>query len=76
MRKRVVFAGLGAVTPPGSDLPALWAGLVVAQFGAGPSILYDPSCAAVRIAAQARALSKSFGIDGHNATLLFAHWGR
>jgi 3-oxoacyl-[acyl-carrier-protein] synthase II len=54
MRKRVVVTGLGAVTPVGNDVPAMWEALVAGRSGAGPITCFDASGLDVRIAAEVK----------------------
>lgn len=54
MKARVVVTGLGAVTPLGNDVPALWEGLLTGRSGAGPITRFDPSGLEVRIAAEVK----------------------
>jgi 3-oxoacyl-[acyl-carrier-protein] synthase II len=54
MRERVVVTGLGAVTPIGNDVPALWASLIAGRSGVGPITLFDASDQGVRIAAEVK----------------------
>lgn len=41
MKRRVVVTGMGAVSPLGLDVPALWQGIVEARSGIGPITLFD-----------------------------------
>ena len=43
MARRVVVTGMGAVSPLGLDVPALWQGISSAQSGVGPITLCDVS---------------------------------
>ena len=54
MNRRIVVTGLGAVTPLGNDVPALWDGLLAGRSGVGPITLFDPSNLDVRIAAEVK----------------------
>ena len=54
MKQRVVITGLGAVTPLGNDVPALWEALVAGCSGAGPITHFDTSDMKVRIAAEVK----------------------
>ncbi|MDX2130690.1 MAG: beta-ketoacyl synthase N-terminal-like domain-containing protein [Planctomycetota bacterium] len=49
MRRRVVITGLGAVTPLGMGMPALWEGLVGGRSALGPMTRTDPSGFASRL---------------------------
>ncbi len=53
-RQRVVITGMGAVTPLGLDVPALWAAVQACQVGITPIDAFDPSRYKVRLAAQVR----------------------
>lgn len=50
--KRVVVTGLGALTPVGNSVPALWQGLTNGVSGAGPITHFDASKFKSRIAAE------------------------
>ena len=50
--KRVVVTGLGALTPVGNSVPALWEGLTNGVSGAGPITHFDASKFKSRIAAE------------------------
>lgn len=52
-RTRVVVTGMGAVTPLGVGVEALWEGVVRGRSGAGPITLFDPSGYRTTIAAEA-----------------------
>jgi 3-oxoacyl-[acyl-carrier-protein] synthase II len=53
-RTRVVVTGMGAITPLGLDVGALWAGLLAGRSGVGPITAFDPTGLPTRIAAQVR----------------------
>jgi 3-oxoacyl-[acyl-carrier-protein] synthase II len=59
-RKRVVVAGLGAITPIGNTLPDYWKGLLSGRNGIGPITLFDASRHACRIAGEVK------GFDPHD----------
>lgn len=53
-RHRVVITGMGAVTPIGTTLNELRAGLRAGTSGVGPITLFDPATLATRIAAEVK----------------------
>ncbi len=52
--KRVVVTGLGAVTPVGNDVPALWASLLAGRSGVARISTFDPSALNSQIAAEVK----------------------
>jgi len=54
VRKRTVITGLGAVTPVGNDVPAMWETLLAGRSGVGPITSFDASGLEVRIAAEVK----------------------
>ncbi|HWQ13679.1 MAG TPA: beta-ketoacyl-ACP synthase II [Roseiflexaceae bacterium] len=54
MARRVVITGMGAVSPLGLDVPALWEGVRTARSGVGPITLCDASGLESRIAGEVR----------------------
>ena len=52
--KRVVVTGLGAVTPIGNDVPAMWASLQAGTSGVGRIAVFDPSHLDSQIAAEVK----------------------
>ena len=52
--KRVVITGLGAVTPIGNDVPAMWASLLAGTSGVGRIAAFDPSQLDSQIAAEVK----------------------
>ncbi|MDP3722287.1 MAG: beta-ketoacyl-ACP synthase II [Candidatus Omnitrophota bacterium] len=52
--KRVVVTGLGAVTPVGNDVPAMWASLLAGHSGVGRISAFDPSSLDSQIAAEVK----------------------
>ncbi len=54
MSRRVVVTGMGAVSPLGLDVPALWQGIREARSGIGPITLCDASNLDSRIAGEVR----------------------
>lgn len=60
MSRRIVVTGMGAVSPLGLDVPALWQGIREARSGVGPITLCDASNLDSRIAGEVR------GFDPYN----------
>ncbi len=60
MSRRIVVTGMGAVSPLGLDVPALWQGIREARSGIGPITLCDASNLDSRIAGEVR------GFDPYN----------
>ncbi|NJK79685.1 MAG: beta-ketoacyl-ACP synthase II [Chloroflexaceae bacterium] len=54
MQRRVVVTGMGAVSPLGLDVPALWAGIREARSGIAPITLFDTSALETRFAGEVR----------------------
>ena len=52
--KRVVVTGLGAVTPVGNDVPAMWRALCAGESGVGPITSFDAAQFDSRIAAEVK----------------------
>ena len=52
--KRVVVTGIGAVTPVGNDVPAMWEALLAGRSGIGPITSFDASAFDSRIAAEVK----------------------
>lgn len=52
--KRVVITGLGAVTPVGNDVPAMWSALVAGTSGIGKITCFDASAFASQIDAEVK----------------------
>lgn len=50
--QRVVVTGMGAVTPVGRDVPAMWQSLLAGRSGIGPITYFDATPFATRIAGQ------------------------
>ncbi len=61
MVERVVVTGLGAVTPLGIGVPALWSGVVEGRSAVGPITHFDASALGTRIAAEV----KDFDAEEH-----------
>jgi 3-oxoacyl-[acyl-carrier-protein] synthase II len=53
-RRRVVVTGMGAVTPLGIGVDALWEGICAGRSGVGPITRFDASAFPCRIAAEVR----------------------
>lgn len=54
MKKQVVITGMGAVTPLGNDIPALWGSLISGQSGITPVTRFDATSLPSRIAGEVR----------------------
>ncbi len=54
MERRVVVTGMGAVSPLGLDVPALWQGVIEARSGVGPVTLCDTTGLESRIAGEVK----------------------
>jgi len=54
VKQRVVITGLGAVTPLGNDVPAMWEALVAGRSGVERISQFDPSNLEVQIAAEVK----------------------
>jgi beta-ketoacyl-acyl-carrier-protein synthase II len=52
--ERIVVTGLGAITPVGNSVEAMWNGLVEGQSGIGEITLFDPTGFDVRIAGEVK----------------------
>src|SRR5438094_5893429 len=52
--RRVVVTGLGAVTPLGNDVPAMWAAMLAGRSGVAPVTLFDGSRFENAIAAEVK----------------------
>ena len=57
--KRVVITGLGAITPVGNDVPAMWAALLAGTSGVGPITSFDAAAFDSRIAAEVKGFDPS-----------------
>ena len=60
MERRVVVTGMGAVSPLGLDVPALWQGIREARSGVGPVTLCNTDGLESRIAGEVK------GFDAQN----------
>jgi len=52
MNRKVVITGMGAITPLGNTVPALWEGVRAGRFGVGPIKAYDASAQKVKLACE------------------------
>lgn len=68
--KRVVVTGLGALTPIGNSVPALWESLVAGVSGAGPITHFDASAFRSRIAAELKGFDASQYFDRKELRML------
>lgn len=67
MDRRVVVTGMGAVSPLGLDVPALWQGIVAARSGIGPITLFDAADYDTKIAAEVKAFDPTSAMDRKEA---------
>ncbi len=67
MRERVVVTGMGAVTPLGLGVQALWSGVIEGRSAVGPITQFDASALATRIAAEVKGLDASAYFDRKEA---------
>ncbi len=67
MGERVVVTGMGAVTPLGLGVQALWAGVLGGRSAVGPITRFDASALATRIAAEVRDVDPSAHFDHKEA---------
>ncbi len=63
MKRRVVVTGLGALTPVGNDVPAMWEALVAGKSGTAPITKFDASTFPVRFAAELKGFDPSQYMD-------------
>ena len=63
MKRRVVVTGLGALTPVGNDVPAMWNALVAGKSGTAPITQFDASTFPVRFAAELKGFDPSQYMD-------------
>lgn len=68
--KRVVVTGLGALTPIGNNVPALWDALVKGVSGAGPITRFDASKFRCRIASELKGFNALDFFDKKEMRLL------
>ncbi|HJP71955.1 MAG TPA: beta-ketoacyl-ACP synthase II [Candidatus Limnocylindria bacterium] len=52
--QRVVVTGMGAITPVGNDVPALWDSLINGRSGIGRITLFDPVKTAAKVAGEVK----------------------
>ena len=52
--QRVVVTGMGAITPVGNDVPALWDSLINGRSGIGRITLFDPAKTAAKVAGEVK----------------------
>lgn len=68
--KRVVVTGLGALTPIGNDVPALWESLVSGVSGGGPITHFDTTKFRTKIAAELKGFDATNYFDRKEMRLL------
>lgn len=61
-QRRVAVTGIGAVTPVGNDVPAMWASLLAGRSGVAPIAGFDASGFAVRIAAEVKDFDRAAAV--------------
>lgn len=61
--KRVVITGLGAVTPVGNDVAAMWQSMVAGKSGVGPITQFDAALFRTQIAAEVKDFDPSSLLD-------------
>ena len=61
--KRVVITGLGAVTPVGNDVAAMWQSMVAGKSGVGPITQFDAALFRTQIAAEVKDFDPSTLLD-------------
>lgn len=57
--RRVVVTGLGAITPVGNDVPAMWESLLAGRSGVGRIAAFDPAPFASQIAGEVKGFEAS-----------------
>lgn len=67
MERRVVVTGMGAVSPLGLDVPALWEGICTARSGVGPITLCATDGLDARIAGEVRGFDPTNYMDRKEA---------
>ena len=61
--RRVVITGLGAISPLGNDVAALWDGLIHGRSGIGQITSFDPSRVASKVAGEVRGFDAASVMD-------------
>jgi 3-oxoacyl-[acyl-carrier-protein] synthase II len=67
MSRRVVVTGMGAVSPLGLDVPALWQGILECRSGAGPITLCDPEGLETQFACEVKGFDPQNYLDRKEA---------
>lgn len=67
MSERIVVTGMGAVTPLGLGVEALWSGVLAGRSAVGPITRFDASALATRIAAEVRGFDPADHFDRKEA---------
>lgn len=67
MNRRVVVTGMGAVSPLGLGVDALWDGLIHGRSGVGPITRFDASAFSTRIAAEVKEFDPTDFMDRKDA---------
>src|SRR5688500_1058991 len=67
MKRRVVVAGMGAVTPVGNDVATMWSSLIECRSGAAPITRFDASSFEVRFACEVKDFDVSQYMDRKEA---------
>src|SRR5690554_1785598 len=64
MRRRIVITGMGCVTPMGTDVEKVWAGLKEGQSGVGFTTVFDAANFPTKISAEVKGFEVSeVGLD-------------
>src|SRR4030095_15374703 len=76
-KRRVVFTGLGVVSPVGNDVPSAWAALLAGRSGIGPITRFDASGLHCRIAGEVKGFDVTGVMPAKEARRLdaFIHYG-
>lgn len=67
MERRVVITGMGAVSPLGLDVPALWSGIIEARSGIAPITLFNPEGFETRFAGEVKGFDAANYMDRKEA---------